>query len=153
MIINLRKIFEVEGAKKDLHYSISQAELEDIHGYEFNSPVRVDGVIQNHAGIVTLQFSVEFTLKVLCDRCIKEFFRDYFYEFEHIIVKKLNTSSDDYYDDYIVADGVSVNMNEIAISDLLLQLPTKMFCDEECKGLCHVCGCNLNECVCSCSKE
>ena len=85
MIINLRKIFEVEGAKKDLHYSISQAELEDIHGYEFNSPVRVDGVIQNHAGIVTLQFQWSLRLG-LCDRCIK-ILQGLLYEFEHIIVK------------------------------------------------------------------
>lgn len=152
MIINLRQVFEVTGAKKDLHCSIPLSELEGIHGYEFNSPIKVDGTIQNHAGIVTLQFSVEFTLKILCDRCIKEFCRDYFYEFEHIIVKQLNTDCDDY-DDYIIADGESVDLNEIAISDLLLQLPTKMLCDEDCKGLCYICGCDLNECVCSCSKE
>ena len=152
MIINLRQVFEVNGAKKDLHYSIPLTELVGIRGYEFNSPIKVDGTIQNNTGIVTLQFSVEFKLKILCDRCIKVFCRDYFYEFEHIIVKQLNTNSDGY-DDYIVAEGESVDLNEIAISDLLLQLPLKMLCDEDCKGLCSVCGCDLNECVCSCSKE
>ncbi|NLP26431.1 MAG: DUF177 domain-containing protein [Clostridiales bacterium] len=151
MIINLRNIFEIENEKRDLHYSIPIDELMEIRGYEFKSPIEVDGVIKNLSGIVTLQFSVEFTLKILCDRCIKEFFRDYFYEFEHIIVKRLNTDGDEY--DYIVADGESINLNEIAISDLLLQLPMKMLCNEQCKGLCYVCGCDLNECVCSCSKE
>lgn len=151
MIINLRNIFEIENEKRDLHYSIPIDELVEIQGYEFKSPIKVDGVIKNLSGIVTLQFSVEFTLKILCDRCIKEFFRDYFYEFEHIIVKMLNTDGDEY--DYIVADGGSINLNEIAISDLLLQLPMKMLCNEQCRGLCYVCGCDLNEYVCSCSKE
>jgi uncharacterized protein len=43
-------------------------------------------------------------------------------------------------------------MNETAISDLLLMLPTKMLCREDCKGLCDICGCNLNETTCDCRK-
>ncbi|MBR6599034.1 MAG: DUF177 domain-containing protein, partial [Oscillospiraceae bacterium] len=50
----------------------------------------------------------------------------------------------------IVADSESIDLKEIAISDLLLQLPSKTLCDEECKGLCPSCGCNLNESQCDC---
>ena len=53
-------------------------------------------------------------------------------------------------DEYIVADNESIDLKEIAISDLLLQLPSKILCDEDCKGLCFSCGCNLNESQCDC---
>ncbi|MCD8187633.1 MAG: DUF177 domain-containing protein [Ruminococcus sp.] len=33
---------------------------------------------------------------------------------------------------------------------MLLQLPTKYLCKEDCKGLCMVCGCDLNESECDC---
>ena len=61
-------------------------------------------------------------------------------------------SEGDIYDTYLVAQHDSIDMNETAISDLLLMLPTKMLCREDCKGLCDICGCNLNERTCNCRK-
>ena len=43
-------------------------------------------------------------------------------------------------------------LNDIAVTDLLLQLPAKNLCREDCKGLCMVCGCDLNESECNCQK-
>ncbi|MBQ8120226.1 MAG: DUF177 domain-containing protein, partial [Ruminococcus sp.] len=42
--------------------------------------------------------------------------------------------------------------NELAVSDLLLQLPTKILCKDDCKGLCYTCGHNLYEGECGCNK-
>jgi len=83
-------------------------------------------------------------LLVTCDRCLKEFERAYHYDFDHIVVSSSNGDNDD----YIVADGESIELNEAAVTDLLLQLPTKNLCKDDCKGLCMVCGCDLNESYC-----
>jgi uncharacterized protein len=149
MKINLKQLFDIVGEEKKLHYSIPLNELSDINGYEFASPVIIDGSIFNRAGIVNMNFSTEFSLKIICDRCLKSLDREFHFEFDHIIVKALNTDNDD----YIIADGESIDVNEIAISDLLLQLPSKMLCSEECRGLCCVCGADLNDSECSCLKQ
>lgn len=149
MVINLRQVFDATGMQKELHYVIPVSELSEIKGYEFAEPVKIDGTVFNRAGIVTLQFTVEFTLRIICDRCLKEFEREYRYDFEHIVVKQLNTENDD----YIVAESESIDLGEIAISDLLLQLPSKMLCKDDCMGLCSVCGCDLNESECDCLKK
>ena len=65
--------------------------------------------------------------------------------FDHIVVPSV---SNDDNDDYIVADGESIELNEIALTDILLSLPSKILCREDCKGLCMVCGCDLNESQC-----
>lgn len=148
MIINLKQLFSIVGEIKELDCEIMQDELSDIQGFVFSSPVKVRGRLYNRAGVVYMEYSVDFTLSLTCDRCLKEIEKDYHFDFDHIVVPSVSSNNDE----YIVADGESIDMNEIAVTDLLLQLPTKSLCDEDCRGLCMVCGCDLNESECDCLK-
>ena len=149
MKINLKQIFNIVGESKDIEYDIEAEELSGIKGYEFTSPVKVMGRIYNRAGIVNFEYSVDFSLMITCDRCLKELIRDHHFDFDHVVVPSLSGDNDD----YIVAEGESIELNEIAVTDLLLQLPTKNLCADDCKGLCMVCGCDLNESECNCLKN
>ena len=151
MILQLREIFQIEGMHLPVSYEITPEELSEVRGYTFAAPVAVSGEFYNRAGIVTLKYTVSCTLDVVCDRCHTELKRDYSYDFSHTVVPSLQ-SEGDIYDTYLVAQHDSIDMNETAISDLLLMLPTKMLCREDCKGLCDICGCNLNERTCNCRK-
>ena len=151
MILQLREIFQIEGMHLPVSYEITPEELSEVRGYTFAVPVAVSGEFYNRAGIVTLKYTVSCTLDVVCDRCLTELKRDYSYDFSHTVVPSLQ-SEGDIYDTYLVAQHDSIDMNETAISDLLLMLPTKMLCREDCKGLCDICGCNLNERTCNCRK-
>lgn len=143
--------FQIEGMHLPVDYTISLEELSEVRGYTFAAPVSVQGEFSNRAGIVTLKYTVSCTLDAVCDRCLAELRRDYSYDFSHTVVPSLQ-SEGDIYDTYLVAQHDSIDMNETAISDLLLMLPTKMLCREDCKGLCDICGCNLNETTCDCRK-
>lgn len=151
MILQLREIFQIEGMHLPVSYEITPEELSEVRGYTFAAPVAVSGEFYNRAGIVTLKYTVSCTLDVVCDRCLTELKRDYSYDFSHTVVPSLQNEGD-IYDTYLVAQHDSIDMNETAISDLLLMLPTKMLCREDCKGLCDICGCNLNERTCNCRK-
>ena len=151
MILQLREIFQIEGMHLPVSYEITPEELSEVRGSTFAAPVAVSGEFYNRAGIVTLKYTVSCTLDVVCDRCLTELKRDYSYDFSHTVVPSLQ-SEGDIYDTYLVAQHDSIDMNETAISDLLLMLPTKMLCREDCKGLCDICGCNLNERTCNCRK-
>lgn len=147
MNVQLKELFDIVGERKDIDYSITADELGEYEGYSFASDVAVKGVIENRAGVVTLKFSTVFTMSHTCDRCLKEFEREYKYDFEHTLVRSMQSERDD----YIVCENNTLDLNELAISDLLLQLPTKILCREDCKGLCYVCGQDLNESKCNCS--
>jgi uncharacterized protein len=144
MKINLKQLFSIVGESKDINCEIGADELSDIRGCSFASPVKVNGRIYNRAGVVYLEYSVDFVLSIICDRCLKELDRDYHFDFDHIVVPSISGDNDD----YIVAEGESIELNEIALTDLLLQLPTKNLCKDDCKGLCMVCGCDLNVSQC-----
>ena len=145
MKIKLKQIFDIVGEKKEFSYDILPGEFSGVKGYAFDSPVNLNGKLHNRAGVVCLDYSVAFRLLHTCDRCLKEFPRDYSLRFDHIVVPSV---SNDDNDDYIVADGESIELNEIALTDILLSLPSKILCREDCKGLCMVCGCDLNESQC-----
>ena len=97
-----------------------------------------------------LEYTASFTLDHTCDRCLKDFQREYQLSFDHIVVPSLSNNDND---DYIVAEGESIELNDIAVTDLLLQLPTKNLCKEDCKGLCPRCGKNWNDGPCDCRPE
>lgn len=47
-------------------------------------------------------------------------------------------------------DGVSIELDDLAIELALVALPVVPLCSEDCKGLCPQCGTNLNRETCSC---
>lgn len=144
MTVQLKELFELVGEQKDISCQIPVEELEDISAYRFANPVKVSGTVSNRVGIVTLSYDASFVLEHTCDRCLKEFERKYDYSFKHTLVRNCNTDNDD----FIVCGDNTLDLNELAVSDILLNLPTKILCNEDCKGLCFVCGKNLNESDC-----
>jgi uncharacterized protein len=48
-------------------------------------------------------------------------------------------------------DGGLLDPDQVVKEQLLLHVPMKTLCTLECKGLCPICGCNLNISTCSCS--
>lgn len=148
MNVQLRQLFDIVGECVDIDYSIGADELKEISAYSFASPVTVKGKIQNRAGVVRLTYESRAELALECDRCLKKFVREYCYSFEHILVGSLNGDEDD---EYVVCPNNMLDLDGLAVSDLLLQLPTKILCKDDCKGLCFTCGHDLNEGECSCN--
>ena len=149
MIIDLKRLYNVVGEKLTLDFTVGRETLDSVKGYSFSDPITIKGAVVNRAGIVMLDFKADFTLHACCDRCLIEFERSFSFEFSHILVRSLNSSGDEY-DDYIVTESDKLDMDELALTDCLLQLPSKMLCKEDCKGLCPVCGTDLNENKCDC---
>ena len=82
MNVQLKELFDIIGERKTIDYSITADKLSEYGGYSFASPVAVTGEIENRAGVVTLRFKTVFTMDHTCDRCLKEFSREYVYDFE-----------------------------------------------------------------------
>lgn len=49
--------------------------------------------------------------------------------------------------------GDEIDLTHEIEEQIAMEIPLKPLCSEECKGLCHVCGIDLNMSSCSCSKE
>ena len=62
-------------------------------------------------------------------------------------------NENDDYDNYIVFENNSLDLDELVGEEIQLFLPAKMLCKEDCRGLCQKCGKNLNYEKCECAKE
>ena len=148
MLLDLRSVFETEGSKKEFSEELDEREYELFGTKPFVERISVRGEVTNRAGVVTLSVQVSFPLRVACDRCLEEFTRQYDYTFTHTLVRQLQ----DEWQDYILVEDGMLDLEELILSDILLELPTKLLCKEDCKGLCPHCGCNLNHQSCDCNK-
>lgn len=146
MKLQLKELFEILGEVKEFDFEIPVEELNENSSYVFETPIKVKGFVENRAGVITLRYSTGFSLLLTCDRCLKEFVREFEFSFEHTLVRKVYNEDED----YVVCEDNTLDMNELALSDSLLQLPTKILCREDCKGLCPKCGKDLNEGDCEC---
>jgi uncharacterized protein len=78
-------------------------------------------------------------LKIECGRCLKE--SDFKLEVKSLCHHYENCSEKE------------IDISNAVREDLLLALPSNFHCSPKCKGLCPVCGADLNEGPCACSKK
>lgn len=51
---------------------------------------------------------------------------------------------------YSFVDGEDIDIDELILSEILVNFPAKILCQDDCKGLCPVCGKNRNLVDCGC---
>ena len=97
--------------------------------------------------------STSLTLEIPCDRCLEPVVTKLDLDF----VKKvdLNQSEDndmfsDEFDESNYIDGYALDVDKLVYNEVLIGWPTKILCSEDCKGICNVCGQNLNLGTCDC---
>ena len=61
--------------------------------------------------------------------------------------------SGDENDDYILVPTGMIDIDELIMTDVTLEVPFQLLCREDCKGLCPVCGSDLNEKTCNCNQK
>ena len=150
MLFELKSVFQNEGEEKQVNYKLDIADI-DIDGvFPFRTPIDVTATAKNRASLVSLAIRACFSYSRSCDRCSTDFTREMDMLFEH---KLAQTLVDDGNDDYIETPDFKLELDDIVISDILLSLPQKNLCKDDCRGLCQICGKNLNEGDCSCDKR
>lgn len=114
------------------------------------SPVRVCGMVTNTGGLVELTYTADFKYSKPCDRCLTETEKAVKYEFLHTLALSAENEKSD---DIIIVTGYTLDLFSLVRDDILLELPIKHLCSEDCLGLCPQCGQNLNEGKCNCKRE
>ena len=102
---------------------------------------------------------VTMGLKPVCDRCAETFERDVCVPLHLILAPSCAKRSDkDPENDLDDIDFAFYKDEEIDFADLtrellVLSIPIRELCSEECKGLCPRCGINLNRETCACKSK
>ena len=150
MLLQLKEIFNKPGEKLAFSYDLDLSEVKHGPGRPLPKPVHITGSVENNTGIVTLGYLAMFTLNTLCDRCLAPVEKEFSLNFEHIVVNELAGEDKD---TFVVCRDYALELDELVTADILLELPIRILCREDCKGLCPKCGTNLNESTCNCSTK
>lgn len=150
MILDLEPIFNNEGMVKEFSYELDLSSQELSGTKPFVAPVRVSGSAGNYTGIVELRAKAEFTLETSCDRCAKPITLPQETEIFHTLVTHLNDETND---ELMLVNELRFDLDPLITEDIFLDLPSKLLCSEDCKGVCPRCGKDLNTGSCSCEKE
>lgn len=107
------------------------------------------GAVENDKGLIILKGTLEIGYRAQCGRCLKEVEGTMTLD----ISEELQNSEevDDGYT--LTYTSEELDLEQILFSYGQLNMPMKILCSEDCKGICAVCGTDLNEEDCQCREE
>ena len=126
----------------------------------FTTPIHLDAQVRKVKEEITVEGRISTQINMLCSRCLTQYDESVEERFEVIylprpdtqeVVDELELEEADLNVSYYESETIS--LAELIREQLLLLLPVKPLCNDDCAGLCPSCGQNLNEGSCTCSKE
>ncbi len=127
--------------------------------FDFETPLQSEVKIKKAGRSVLITGKVEATLRFQCVRCLKEFSYPLSTNFQLALhplkdapsEEETELESDEMESSFF--EGGEIHLSEIACEQIFLDIPSQPVCQEGCKGLCPVCGKDLNLSSCGCVKE
>jgi len=103
---------------------------------------------------IILEVATSVDAELECDRCANIYSTKIESRYKMVYLHDQPEGDDDSVDvTYISKDADKIDITEDVRDYILLAIPMKKLCKEDCKGLCLQCGKNLNDGSCSCSSE
>lgn len=156
MLVNLSEIISVNGKTLQMEVPV-QLEYFEFEGvqYEFvyKDPVKI--LVTNLGERrVSIDATTKLALNIPCNRCLENVKTDFdiqiskevdFHKTEEERAKEL--------DELNYISGYNLDVDILVYDEILIDFPMQVLCNENCKGICNVCGTNLNKGTCDCETE
>ena len=118
--------------------------------HEFSLPMGIDFdlVLTNAGEGILVTGMLRADAVGTCDRCLEDAHLslnaevDEYYLFEEPVISADDVDEADY---VLVNADKTIDLAEALLPSLVMETPYVVLCKSDCKGLCPVCGCNLNE--------
>ena len=153
MLVNLTDVFTNEGQVQERTVSYDADTFTSQSGtfsIKESSPValRLSNIGQSKA---LVQGTAKLTFALACDRCLQDVDYTFDLSFDNEVVSPDYAGDDtDEMDSLEFMEGYHLNVDELVNNELLLDWPMKILCKDDCKGICRICGKNLNDGECGC---
>lgn len=135
-------------ARYDLKSDLPPLKLED-ESVCFSGPVMAGLDVINTGSALEVKGEVSGKLTLTCSRCLEPFE----YSFDVPIEETYAPDTEGEHGEAVSFSGDLIDITPEVLKSIILALPMKSLCLEECRGLCPKCGRNLNEGRCDCENE
>jgi len=98
-------------------------------------PINISARISKGTNFISVNLAIEISMRLNCSRCLEEF----------TVPKSLETKLN-----LPIENRDAIDLTDNLREEIMLNYPLKPLCRPECRGLCPVCGRNLNKGRCNC---
>jgi len=127
--------------------------------FEFESPLQGEARIFRTGQSVVVQGTLRTVLRLQCVRCLREFSSPISSTFDLTLFpmksdgseEEIELKEDDMESGFF--EGGEIRLSELACEQIFLDMPAQPLCEEGCRGLCPVCGKDLNLEPCQCQRD
>lgn len=149
MQINLREYKKNKVLKKNEDFSILLQDLKVYDGedFKFVDDIRVKADVLISDDLMRFKFDIHTKFSFNCSRCLIKFIKDFDLKCDDEML--LNNLDED-----IILDSDQIlDFKEYIKNCVVVSIPQKKLCKDDCLGLCQKCGVDLNDNKCSCERE
>ena len=156
MKIDLTPILNRRVPVIDFEFTLSPKDVADAPDISdeitLTEDIRVYGKVADKDGYMFLSCEVSVEYETVCDRCLAKLTDFAELEFVRYVTVSSRALEGIDEDEMLTVKEGGIDFDRDIIEELSLELPVYHLCDEDCPGLCSVCGKKLNS-ECSCKKE
>lgn len=114
------------------------------------TPVYVTGAIYRLDKNIFMTCNIETKMETTCSRCLQKFTYEYHTSINTELVREKDVDALESKEDILVYKEEIIDIGKIIEENIITNIPMKLLCNEECKGLCLKCGKDLNAHGCNC---
>jgi uncharacterized protein len=158
------RIDEISAEAREVSFFQSEDEvnrrlaLGPVHEFRVDGPIAVDLYYYRAGMELFFEGRLSAPLVASCARCAEEFSAPGARPFRFVLAPRAAGDDDDgrlRTEDleFSLYDGDQIDVAPLVAEQLILALPSRALCREDCKGLCPNCGTNLNLHRCGCEQQ
>lgn len=152
MLVNLTDVFASDGrtVTKEISCGIEEVMREGV-AYPVKECSSVSLKVVNIAPKkVQVEAGVKLVILLACDRCLSEVEHSFDLHVVREITSPDRAQPEQLQEQEAFMEGYELNIDNLIINEIMTSWPMKVLCRPDCKGLCPVCGKDLNTGACGC---
>jgi len=139
-------IHEVEGVVEPGQIELQEPEL-------YNNKLSIHATVDRLENIFRIKIRIRTQGKYICDRCLIDFEREFDELYEQLYQIGSGTLDEDDEVEFLPENSIEIDISKAIRDAFILARPMQLLCSGDCKGLCPVCGIDLNHKTCNCVEK
>lgn len=112
----------------------------------FSKPAAINVLVEVYPDEVYCSGTVSYEITAPCSRCLSPVTKTRSIDFDERFLPTSRKDEED--DEALIYDRDKINLTRFINELIMTDMPYSVLCSDDCKGLCPVCGQNLNEADC-----
>lgn len=157
MIIDL---FGLENSPHEFEFSLAPSEIElESETVKLKDKIKVQGNLTKQTAQTDVEGKISAQVEIECTRCLQPVEKKLEIPFLVTFVAPENYTEEkesELRDEDLnvsILESSQVDLTEIVREQILLHMPERVYCRENCQGFCQKCGANLNLINCNCEEK